>query len=435
MTDKAPFMGVQNNLSSFHARRRSKHLWVSVLGAVLFVPLYVLGLALEQTGWVTHLFMSTLLWCLLPYFMVVRLIYKAAHIPAAEQKTVMLINTVLPFLLMVLVFALLQQPYARSAVVLAILTTTAWFGFSLRWLLKVDRLVLLALEPKDVALLQTELGLDEAGLSRYVQVMVWDDETEQVPECDGVLLSTQSCVDAVRQRQLMKLKQAHVRLYSVAVVGEMLSGRIGQHVLNDVLWQPDGNPAYDLFKRYVDMGGVLLTAPLWLSVGALVALVIKLDSPGSALFVQWRTGQHGKPYRIYKFRTMVVQAAETAKFAQVNDSRVTRLGGFLRRSRLDEIPQLVNVLLGQMSLIGPRPEQRSFVNDFAVSIPSYPYRHLVRPGLTGWAQVKQGYAATEGETSIKLSYDLYYVKHYSLALDLLIVVKTIRTVLTGFGAR
>jgi hypothetical protein len=177
MTDKAPFTGVQNNLSSFHARRRSKHLWVSVLGAVLFVPLYVLGLALEQTGWVTHLFMSTLLWCLLPYFMVVRLIYKAAHIPAAEQKTVMLINTVLPFLLMVLVFALLQQPYARSAVVLAIFTTASWFGFSLRWLLKVDRLVLLALEPKDVALLQTELGLDEAGLSRYVQVMVWDDET------------------------------------------------------------------------------------------------------------------------------------------------------------------------------------------------------------------------------------------------------------------
>jgi lipopolysaccharide/colanic/teichoic acid biosynthesis glycosyltransferase len=265
--------------------------------------------------------------------------------------------------------------------------------------------------------------------------MVWDDESEQVPECDGVLLSTQSCVEAVRQRQLMKLKQAHVRLYSVAVVGEMLSGRIGQHVLNDVLWQPDGNPAYDLFKRYVDMGVVLLTAPLWLSVGALVALVIKLDSPGSALFVQWRTGQHGKPFRIYKFRTMVVQAAETAKFAQVNDSRVTRLGGFLRCSRLDEIPQLVNVLLGQMSLIGPRPEQHTFVNDFAVSIPSYPYRHLVRPGLTGWAQVKQGYAATEGETSIKLSYDLYYVKHYSLALDLLIVVKTIRTVLTGFGAR
>jgi lipopolysaccharide/colanic/teichoic acid biosynthesis glycosyltransferase len=132
---------------------------------------------------------------------------------------------------------------------------------------------------------------------------------------------------------------------------------------------------------------------------------------------------------------MVVQAQDKAQFAQVNDKRITRLGQFLRKSRLDEIPQLVNVLLGHMSLIGPRPEQHTFVNDFAVSIPSYPYRHLVRPGITGWAQVMQGYAASAEETSVKLSYDLYYVKHYSLALDLLIVAKTIRTVLTGFGAR
>lgn len=132
---------------------------------------------------------------------------------------------------------------------------------------------------------------------------------------------------------------------------------------------------------------------------------------------------------------MVVQAHDKAQFAQVNDKRITRLGHFLRKSRLDEIPQLVNVLFGHMSLIGPRPEQHTFVNDFAVTIPSYPYRHLVRPGVTGWAQVMQGYAASAEETSVKLSYDLYYVKHYSLALDLLIVAKTIRTVLTGFGAR
>jgi lipopolysaccharide/colanic/teichoic acid biosynthesis glycosyltransferase len=111
------------------------------------------------------------------------------------------------------------------------------------------------------------------------------------------------------------------------------------------------------------------------------------------------------------------------------------LGHFLRKSRLDEIPQLINVIMGSMSLIGPRPEQHTFVNEFSVSIPSYPYRHLVRPGITGWAQVMQGYAATENETSVKLSYDLYYVKHYSIALDLLILVKTIKTVLTGFGAR
>ena len=130
-----------------------------------------------------------------------------------------------------------------------------------------------------------------------------------------------------------------------------------------------------------------------------------------------------------------MQSDQAAKFAQTNDRRITRIGQFMRKSRLDEIPQLINVLLGQMSLIGPRPEQHSFVNDFAIRIPSYPYRHLVRPGITGWAQVMQGYAASEEETTVKLSYDLYYVSHYSLALDLLIVAKTIKTMLTGFGAR
>jgi len=111
------------------------------------------------------------------------------------------------------------------------------------------------------------------------------------------------------------------------------------------------------------------------------------------------------------------------------------LGAFLRKSRLDELPQLWNVLRGQMSLIGPRPEQAAFVRQFAQDIPSYPYRHLVRPGITGWAQVQQGYAAGHDETAVKLSYDLYYVTHYSLAMDLLILAKTLRTVLSGRGAR
>jgi lipopolysaccharide/colanic/teichoic acid biosynthesis glycosyltransferase len=122
-------------------------------------------------------------------------------------------------------------------------------------------------------------------------------------------------------------------------------------------------------------------------------------------------------------------------FAQADDPRVTRIGKFIRRTRLDELPQLWNVLRGQMSLIGPRPEQLPFVQEFATTIPCYPYRHLVRPGLTGWAQVQQGYADSEDATRVKLSYDLYYVTHYSLALDLLIVVKTVKTVCTGFGAR
>jgi lipopolysaccharide/colanic/teichoic acid biosynthesis glycosyltransferase len=126
---------------------------------------------------------------------------------------------------------------------------------------------------------------------------------------------------------------------------------------------------------------------------------------------------------------------QPASFAQKHDDRITRVGRLIRRCRLDELPQLWNVLLGHMSLIGPRPEQTQFVEAFATRIPAYTYRHLVRPGLTGWAQMQQGYADSEEETIVKLSYDLYYVAHYSMALDLLIAYKTIRTVLNGFGAR
>ncbi len=132
---------------------------------------------------------------------------------------------------------------------------------------------------------------------------------------------------------------------------------------------------------------------------------------------------------------MAVDNTGSAQFAARKDPRVTRVGRFIRKYRLDEIPQLWNVLIGDMSLIGPRPEQIPMVEDFERTIAYYPYRHLVRPGLSGWAQVQQGYVGTREETVTKLSYDLYYVKHCSFALDLLIALKTMQTILTGYGAR
>jgi lipopolysaccharide/colanic/teichoic acid biosynthesis glycosyltransferase len=167
-----------------------------------------------------------------------------------------------------------------------------------------------------------------------------------------------------------------------------------------------------------------------------VALAVRLDSKGPALFSQPRVGRDGAVFTLWKFRSMVHGLqAPGVHFAQAEDPRITRVGRVLRRTRLDELPQLFNVLMGHMSLVGPRPEQAAFVRDFAATIPSYPYRHLVRPGLTGWAQVQQGYADSADATRVKLSYDLYYVAHYSLALDLLIAAKTVKTVCTGFGAR
>jgi exopolysaccharide biosynthesis polyprenyl glycosylphosphotransferase len=234
---------------------------------------------------------------------------------------------------------------------------------------------------------------------------------------------------------LTALKLQHIRLYSPESLQQSLTGRMATDTLQNELWQTDGNPAYDLAKRLIDVSVVLALLPLWLPLALLVACGVKIDSPGPALFSQRRTGMHGQSFRIWKFRSMRHETQLTPQFAQANDPRITRFGHWIRRTRLDEIPQLFNVLMGHMSLIGPRPEQDGFVQQFAEQMPSYPYRHLVRPGLTGWAQVQQGYAASTDETAIKLSYDLYYITHYSLAMDLLIVFKTIQTVLTGRGAR
>jgi exopolysaccharide biosynthesis polyprenyl glycosylphosphotransferase len=194
---------------------------------------------------------------------------------------------------------------------------------------------------------------------------------------------------------------------------------------------------YVRVKRALDAVLVLLAAPLALPISLFLALAIKLDSRGPVIFRQSRIGLEGRPFTLYKFRSMRVDngGEAEARFAGVRDDRLTRVGRLLRRTRSDELPQLWNVVTGDLSLVGPRPEQGPFVERFAESIPFYTHRHLVRPGLTGWAQVNFGYADSEADTIEKLSFDLYYVKHLSPWLDLEVLGRSIWTVLSGFGAR
>lgn len=189
-------------------------------------------------------------------------------------------------------------------------------------------------------------------------------------------------------------------------------------------------------KRVFDSLTTLLAAPIWIPLGLLVAGYVKLSDPGFSMFRQERIGLNGSPFTMYKFRTMHLDAEKDgARFATKHDPRLIRGGAFLRRSRLDEIPQLWNVLRGDMSLVGPRAEQVPFVTGFRKEIPFYDHRHMVRPGITGWAQVNFGYADDEADTIEKLTYDLYYIKHMSPVMDLRIFWKSIWTVLTGAGAR
>ena len=193
---------------------------------------------------------------------------------------------------------------------------------------------------------------------------------------------------------------------------------------------------YLFVKRVFDAVCSLLLLFVFSIPMALVVVVIKLETTGPAIFAQQRIGLGGVSFTMYKFRSMVTDADRGgAQFAARGDKRVTRFGKFIRKYRIDELPQLYNVLRGDMSLIGPRPEQKNLLDELVEEIPLFPFRHSVRPGITGWAQVCQGYAYDVDSSSEKITYDLFYIKNLSFLLDMTIIVRTIRIMLTGFGSR
>ena len=193
---------------------------------------------------------------------------------------------------------------------------------------------------------------------------------------------------------------------------------------------------YLFVKRVFDAVCSLLLLLVFSIPMALMVVVIKLETTGPAIFAQQRIGLGGVSFTMYKFRSMVTDAEKGgAQFAARGDKRVTRVGKFIRKYRIDELPQLYNVLRGDMSLIGPRPEQKNLLDELVEEIPLFPFRHSVRPGITGWAQVCQGYAYDVDSSSEKITYDLFYIKNLSFLLDVTIIVRTIRIMLTGFGSR
>jgi len=187
-------------------------------------------------------------------------------------------------------------------------------------------------------------------------------------------------------------------------------------------------------KRLIDIIISAIGLVVLFPVIVLIGVLIKLTSQGSVFYIQTRCGHHGDSFRLLKFRTMVVDAErDGAQWTQPEDPRITPLGRFLRQTRLDELPQMWNVLTGEMSFIGPRPERPDFIEELKREIPYYTLRHLVKPGITGWAQILYPYGASVEDAKNKLEYDLYYIKNYSLALDLYILLSTIRVVLSRSG--
>lgn len=243
-------------------------------------------------------------------------------------------------------------------------------------------------------------------------------------------------------RRVLDARLNGLAILDMPVVYERLTGAVPvDHIRDDWLVYAEG---FDLIskryiqrvKRIIDFGIstplLLATLPLLL----ITCLAIRLDSPGPAFFKQARVGKDRRVFTLWKFRSMKRDAEQQgAVWAQEHDPRVTRVGRFIRVLRLDELPQVLNVFLGDMSLIGPRPERPEFVAQLQTQIPYYGVRHAVRPGITGWAQVNYPYGATVEDAKRKLEYDIFYIKNMSLGLDLKIVLKTIGVVLFGQGAR
>lgn len=230
---------------------------------------------------------------------------------------------------------------------------------------------------------------------------------------------------------------AGVPIYNARQLEESLTGRVRiKHMHENDFGSLLPSYIYSILKRIIDIVLVLLLLPIVLPIMFVTAIAIKIESHGKIMFIQKRVGQGGREFNIYKFRSMYQDSEKHgAQFACNNDARITRVGKLIRKIRIDELPQLFNVLKGDMSLIGPRPEQKIFVEQFELNIPFYNYRHIVKPGISGWAQVMQGYTANEDDTKIKIEYDFYYIKNFSIWLDILIFFKTIKTMITGFGAR
>lgn len=234
---------------------------------------------------------------------------------------------------------------------------------------------------------------------------------------------------------------AGIPVYHIKQIEESITGMVEiEHLSENNFGSLIPGMAYIRIKQFVEWIVALIALVVILPIFAVVAVAIKIDSPGPALFRQARMGYRGKPFTVFKFRSMVTATENRPQerdyaMTRDNDARITRIGRLIRRSRIDELPQILNVLKGEMSLIGPRPEAVVLSTWYETEIPFYRYRHIVRPGISGWAQVNQGHVTGVNDVHTKLKYDFYYIKYFSPWLDILIVAKTIRTIISGSGVR
>ncbi|MFZ5672258.1 MAG: sugar transferase [Pseudomonadota bacterium] len=326
-----------------------------------------------------------------------------------------------------LVFFFLRLDYSRYQFIVSFIAAVTWFYFIyfLTSRLAQPRLAIIPGGEDDRL-----FGIAGAEWTRLKE------PTEKFEQFDGVVADLRADLPAHWERFIAASVLAGWPVFHVKQVMESLTGRVSiEHLSENSFGSVLPSLLYLRLKRLVDCAAAAALLPLVLPVIAVAAIMVKIDSKGPMFFTQQRMGYRGKIFTMIKLRSMRTDMPADQLFTAANDPRITTLGRFLRKYRIDELPQIFNVLKGDMSWIGPRPEAVKLADWYEESIPFYTYRHAVRPGITGWAQVSQGNVAEIEAATTKLQYDFYYIKYFSPWLDLLIVLRTVRTILTGFGSR
>ena len=326
---------------------------------------------------------------------------------------------------------LLRLPYDRLAVTLGYAIHLTW-AFALYFVAQRKLRQRIAVVPfGEVALLTPIEAVD------WVAMRV--PTLAEADGCDAIVAD----FDAIPGEWEALLADAAIDgrvIYQVKQLYESLTGRVRiERLSENSFGSLVPMRSYATVKALADWLFALAILPLALPLMGLIVVAIRFDSTGPALFRQKRVGQGGRPIRIFKFRTMTVIEESSDErgpaMTAASDPRITRVGAWLRKLRLDELPQLFNILKGEMSWIGPRPEAAVLSAWYTGDVPFYRYRHVVKPGISGWAQVNQGHVAEVDQVHRKLQYDFYYIKYFSPWLDVLILFRTIKTILTGFGSR
>lgn len=414
----------------WHTRLQVVIVWTTtLLLAIGIIRLYPLGADSAQ------IIAYTAAGCFLASWIGVNFIKNFGNYPGVEQFFYIIpafcvsYGTLFAFLIFV------RLPYSRLLLTSSLLASILVFAV-VHALLKRNMTLSIGVVPEG----------DYASLLQAPDVKwrIFELPGDRIDDLDAVSVDLWCDLSDEWERELASLALRGIPVYHSKHLQESLTGKVQIEQLSENNFGTlTPLRTYMTVKMALDWIVALAALVVLFPVLATIAIVVKLDSPGPMLFRQTRVGYRGRRFRIYKFRTMSVVAdgergtndARDAAMTRSNDQRVTRVGKFLRHSRLDELPQLFNVLCGEMSWIGPRPEAEVLSLWYENEISFYRYRHIVRPGITGWAQVHQGHVADVDQVREKLHFDFYYIKNFSLWVDVIVVARTIRTILTGFGSR